>query len=50
MLEVAANQVPYYRGSWSPAQRRGALQGDLLSLPILDKDPIREDPTEFRQG
>ena len=47
VLEVAANQVPYYRGSWSPAQRRGALQGDLLSLPILDKDPIREDPTSF---
>ncbi|MGB5177016.1 MAG: hypothetical protein WBQ30_19940, partial [Thermoanaerobaculia bacterium] len=28
VLEVAANQVPYYRDSWSPAERRGALQGD----------------------
>ncbi|MGB5160022.1 MAG: hypothetical protein WBP10_11445 [Thermoanaerobaculia bacterium] len=47
VLEVAANQVPYYRDSWSPAERRGALQGDLLLLPILGKDPIRKAPERF---
>lgn len=47
VLEVAAKQVPYYREVWSPEVKRRALEGDLSSLPILEKEPIRDDPKSF---
>lgn len=47
VLEVAAKQVPYYRDAWSVEEKRRALEGDLSSLPILEKEPIRNDPKSF---
>jgi phenylacetate-CoA ligase len=47
VLRIAAEQVPYYRDTWSPSQMRAALEGRLADLPLLEKDPVRADPWAF---
>lgn len=47
LLAASAARVPYYRRTWTSAQRRAASEGHLQELPILDKDPIRADPRAF---
>ena len=47
LLSIAAEQVPYYRKTWSPEQRRAANSGALRELPLLPKEPIRRAPKDF---
>lgn len=46
-LAVAAEHVPYYRQLWSAAEKRAARAGALRDLPLLGKEPLREDPRAF---
>ena len=47
VLQVARDHVPFYRESWTTNQIRGARNGDLSELPLLDKDSIRQNPKSF---
>jgi len=47
LLGAAATHVPYYKKTWSPAQRKAALAGELKHLPLLAKEPIRAQPESF---
>jgi phenylacetate-CoA ligase len=47
LLAVAANDVPFYRAQWTDSQKRHALTGSLNELPLLGKEPVRIDPTQF---
>lgn len=47
LLEVAVRRVPFYRTHWADSQKRSALAGDLCGLPLLPKEPVRADPTQF---
>ena len=47
LLTLAAEHVPYYRDTWSAAQKQAARAGDLASLPLLEKDPLRANPRQF---
>jgi phenylacetate-CoA ligase len=46
-LQRAANNVPYYRETWTSGQKAAANNGRLDELPFLLKDPIRESPERF---
>lgn len=51
VLRVAANEVPFYSERWTSAQKEAAYNGDLRQLPILDKEPLRQNPLLFvRRG
>jgi len=47
VLTVAADQVPYYRHTWSRVEKRAARRGCLAELPLLSKEPLRADPWSF---
>src|SRR5262245_56880331 len=47
VLTVAADRVPYYQQTWSPAEKAAARRGDLAALPLLTKEPLRRDPLGF---
>lgn len=49
LLERAATQVPYYRKQWAERRWRGdrASWEYLENWPILEKEPIRDDPKAF---
>jgi phenylacetate-CoA ligase len=47
LLTLAAGYVPYYRDTWSNAQKLATRAGDLASLPLLEKDPLRAEPRRF---
>jgi len=49
LLTACGAWVPYYRESWSRRQRAAAAAGRLEELPLLDKEPIRADPTAFQR-
>ncbi len=42
-----ALRVPYYRDSWDESQKAAARAGDVTGLPLLEKDPMRDDVTRF---
>jgi phenylacetate-CoA ligase len=41
LLLNCAEQVPYYRDTWTDAQKHAAKDGDLQALPLLEKEPLR---------
>ncbi|MCB1031959.1 MAG: phenylacetate--CoA ligase family protein, partial [Acidimicrobiales bacterium] len=43
----AANQVPFYRDTWSREEKQAATAGELSALPLLTKEPLRADPIQF---
>jgi phenylacetate-CoA ligase len=43
----AALAAPYYQRTWTSAQKKAALENDLFSLPLLEKEPIRSAPEAF---
>ncbi|MBP6210944.1 MAG: phenylacetate--CoA ligase family protein [Anaerolineales bacterium] len=43
----SALRSPYYAGAWTPSQRQAAEAGDLSGLPLLEKDPLRQNPRAF---
>jgi phenylacetate-CoA ligase len=47
MLSAAVERVPAYREAFDRSQRTAALAGRLDELPLLEKDPLREDPRQF---
>lgn len=47
LLFKCATSVPYYRNTWTIAEKAAANSGDLFSLPLLEKAPIRNDPHQF---
>lgn len=47
VLSQAAREVPYYRNTWSKEEKQAALSGELSGLPLLSKEPLREDPVQF---
>lgn len=47
ILAICVKNVPYYRDTWNSEQQKTALQGDLKSLPLLEKEPLRANPKAF---
>jgi phenylacetate-CoA ligase len=47
LLRRAAVTVPYYRLTWGRNEVKAANEGRLEDLPLLDKAPIRNEPTSF---
>ena len=47
LLKMAYEKVPYYQRTWSTTQKRAAAAGVLQELPLLEKDPIRNNPLDF---
>ncbi len=47
LLALCADHVPYYRRTWTQAQKEAARVGSLADLPLLDKEPIRANPKAF---
>jgi phenylacetate-CoA ligase len=49
LLHRAATRVPYYREQWAVRRRSGdrSSAAYLENWPILDKDPLRENPYAF---
>lgn len=49
VLHRAATQVPYYREQWASRRRRGdrASWDNLEYWPVLEKEPLRQNPTAF---
>jgi phenylacetate-CoA ligase len=47
LLPIVAAETPWYRENWTDAERQAAVDGRLEALPILGKDPIREQPEAF---
>lgn len=49
ILPMCANHVRYYRDNWSESQRNSAINGEINSLPLLEKNSLRENPKAFLQ-
>ena len=47
LLHCAADNVPYYRNTWTNKEINAAKKGQLEVLPLLEKNPIRENPEAF---
>lgn len=47
LLGAASLRVPYYRESWSGAQKAAAREGRLEELPLLEKAPLRANVSAF---
>jgi phenylacetate-CoA ligase len=47
VLTAAAEHVPYYRETWTPAQKRAAAAGNLFELPLTEKEPLRRSAESF---
>lgn len=47
LLSLAAATVPYYQDCWTKEQKEAAQRGVLEELPLLEKDPIRNNPRAF---
>jgi phenylacetate-CoA ligase len=43
----AALAVPYYRDNWSASEKLAARSGVLADLPLLNKDPLRDNARSF---
>ncbi len=46
-LPVVAQQVPYYRQTWTEAEKQSAAAGHLADLPLLEKDAVRANAEAF---
>ncbi len=47
LLFIAYHHVPHYQESWSQSAYSAAMNGELEALPLLEKDPLRENPHRF---
>ena len=47
VLNTALSEVPHYREEWTREEKEAARACRLASLPILDKEPVRESPRRF---
>jgi phenylacetate-CoA ligase len=47
LLSIALEKVHYYQRTWNSTQKKAALEGDLSSLPLLEKEPLRRNPKDF---
>ena len=46
-LPLVASHVPYYQQHWSATEKDAAHEGELNALPLLNKEAVRADPTQF---
>jgi len=44
LLNISAAKVPYYRETWSQSEKQAASSGNLIELPLLEKEAIRAAP------
>jgi phenylacetate-CoA ligase len=42
-----ALKVPYYQQTWTESEKAAARAGELAGLPRLEKDPLRENVSDF---
>ncbi len=42
-----ALKSPYYANTWNESQKSAAREGQLSALPLLDKQPLRDDAKQF---
>lgn len=47
ILRACTAHTPYYRETWTFAQKKAAVTGYLGELPLLEKDPLRANPKSF---
>ena len=47
LVKTAVNNVPYYKNSWSSEIKEFAKNGNYEKLPLLEKEPIRNNPYNF---
>lgn len=47
ILELSAQQVPYYLETWNAFEKKSANVGNLKDLPLLDKNAVRKHPQAF---
>ncbi len=47
VLCLSALRTTYYKRTWSSNEVKAAENFDLSALPLLDKNPIRSNPTDF---
>lgn len=47
LLSICLDHVPYYRDNWSISEKNSAKRGLISDLPLLEKEPLREDPKRF---
>lgn len=47
LLRIASEHVPYYRDTWTKAQKAGARAGRIEELPLLGKEPLRINSWSF---
>ena len=47
ILRICVSHVPYYSREWSDDQKESAQSGNLISLPLLEKEPLRANPHDF---
>lgn len=47
LLRISALHIPYYRNTWTQAEVKAALAGELQGVPLLAKEPIRAEPFAF---
>ena len=47
LLKVCVNHVPYYAREWTGQQKSAAMLGKLSELPLLEKNPLRQNTKDF---
>lgn len=47
LLRICVNDVPYYSRVWTEEHKAAALAGDLAGLPLLEKEPLRLNSSDF---
>jgi phenylacetate-coenzyme A ligase PaaK-like adenylate-forming protein len=47
LLSIAAVHVPFYRSTWDQTAKAAASEGRLDVLPLLEKEPLRQDAYAF---
>lgn len=50
VLGVAATHVPHYRDTWDTTAKHAASVGRLEEIPLLEKEPLRADPSRFERS
>lgn len=47
LLRICVDEVPYYKNNWSQSQKASAQDGDLIKLPLLEKQALRGFESSF---
>jgi phenylacetate-CoA ligase len=47
LLNICVQNVPNYRDHWADLDKSSLINGNLVSLPLLEKDALRKNPQAF---